>query len=81
MSPQSGMDAFLMAEKNLLATGDAWVWLYEIEVPTDPPTRYRLASVPEQVTFRDNVYYPFPITHTVMRETESGDLPSVTMTA
>jgi lambda family phage minor tail protein L len=80
MSPQGGIDSFLMAEKNLLATGAQWVWLYEIEVPTDPATRYRFVGTPEQVTFRGNVYYPFPITHTVMRATESGDLPSLTVT-
>tara|TARA_Y100000310_G_scaffold336739_1_gene422112 strand:- start:20565 stop:21254 length:690 start_codon:yes stop_codon:yes gene_type:complete len=80
MTPQSGVDAFFMAEKNLLATGNQWIWLYEIEVPTEPITRYRFVRTQEQVTFRSNVYYPFPITHTVMRDTESGDLPSITLT-
>lgn len=81
MSPQTGIDPFLMVEKNLLATGAQWVWLYEIEVPTDPPTRYRFVQTQEQVTFRGNIYYPFPITHTVMRDTDSGDLPTITLTA
>lgn len=81
MSPQSGIDAFLMVEKNLLATGNEWVWLYEIEVPTDPPTRYRFVGTPQQVNFRGNTYYPFPITHTVMKSTDSGSLPSITLTA
>ena len=81
MSPQTGLDPFLMAEKNLLATGGQWLWLYEIEVPTDPPTRYRFVRTQEQVTFRGNIYYPFPITHTVMRQTDSGDVPTITMTA
>jgi lambda family phage minor tail protein L len=80
MSPQGGVDAFFMVEKNLLATGAQWVWLYEIEVPTDPPTRYRFVRTPEAVTFRGNVYSPFPIVHSVMRETDAGDLPSITMT-
>ena len=57
-----------------------WVWLYEIEVPTDTPTRYRFVRTPEAVTFRGNVYSPFPIVHSVMRETDTGDLPSITMT-
>ena len=81
MSPQGGVDAFFMLEKNLLATGQQWVWLYEIGVPTDPPTRYRFVRTPEAVTFRGNVYSPFPIVHSVMRETNAGDLPSITMTA
>lgn len=80
MSPQTGIDSFLMVEKNLLATGSQWVWLYEVEVPTDPPTRYRFVRTPEEVTFRGNIYYPFPITHTAMRQSESGDLPRLTLT-
>jgi lambda family phage minor tail protein L len=71
----------LLAEKNLLATGGQWVWLYEVEVPTDPPTRFRFVRTPEQITFRGNIYYPFPITHSPMKSTESGDLPSVNLTA
>jgi len=76
-----GIDAFLMAEKNLLATGAQWVWLYEIEVPTTPPTRYRFVRTQEQISFRGNIYYPFPIVHSVVRQSESGDLPEVTLTA
>jgi len=80
MSPQTGIDPFLMVEKNLLATGGQWVWLYEAEVPTDPPTRYRFVRAQQQITFRGHIYYPFPIVHTIMRQTESGDLPSITVT-
>jgi len=81
MSPQTGIDAIIMVEKNLLATGSQWVWLYEIEVPTDPPTRYRFVQMEQQITFRGNIYYPFPITHTTMSQSESGNLPSITLTA
>jgi len=80
MSPQSTVDPFLMAEKNLLATGNQWIWLYEIEVPTDPATRYRFIRSPQQITFRGNIYYPFPIMHDVMKESDSGNLPSLTLT-
>jgi lambda family phage minor tail protein L len=71
---------FFMAEKNALATDGQWLWLYEIEVPTSPPTRYRFAKTNKPVIFRGNTYSPFPITHTVIKQTESGSLPSVTMT-
>ena len=71
---------FFMAEKNALATDGQWVWLYEVEVPTTPPTRYRFAKNNQEVRFRGNLYYPFPVTHTVLKQTESGSLPSLTMT-
>ncbi len=54
---------------------DPFVWLYEVEVPTDPQTRYRFAGrYPEQVTFRGNIYYPFPVTHSLQAENTEGDL-------
>lgn len=67
-------------EKNLLATGERWIWLYEIEVPTDPVTRYRFVRDPEQVTFRKNIYYPFPISHNAVSEDIEGNLPTVGLT-
>ena len=66
--------------KNALATGSRFVWLYEIEVPTSTPTRYRLCAQTEEVTFRDNVYSPFPITHGSMQEGADGDLPTMSLT-
>jgi len=80
MSPQGGIPQGFFTEKNLLATGGQWLWLYEIEVPTDPPTRYRFTRNPEAVTFRTNVYSPFPITHSVVKETDAGDLPTINLT-
>lgn len=60
---------------------EPFVWLYEFEVPTAPQTRYRFAGrYPEQVTFRGNVYYPFPVTHSVQTETTEGDLNEISVT-
>jgi len=67
-------------EKNLLATGQKFVWLYEIEVPTDPPTRYRFVRDPLPVTFRGNEYSPFPIAHSETRSDSKGNLPTITLT-
>jgi len=54
---------------------NAFVWLYEIEVPTDPPTRLRFAGrQPNSISFRGNTYYPFPITHSPIEENTEGDL-------
>jgi lambda family phage minor tail protein L len=67
--------------KNALATGSRLVWLYEIEVPTgSPPTRYRFCAQIEEVTFRGNIYSPFPITHERMKEGADGDLPTLALT-
>jgi len=65
--------------KNALATGSRLVWLYEIEVPTDPPTRYRLCAQTEEARFRDHAYSPFPITHERMKEGADGDLPTLSL--
>ena len=66
--------------KNALATGSRLVWLYEIEVPTSTPTRYRFCTQMEPVTFRGNEYSPFPITHETMKEGADGDLPTLALT-
>ena len=82
MTPPINYDNFaaLSGFKNALATGSRFVWLYEIEVPTATPTRYRFCAQTEPVTFRNNDYSPFPITHNVMKEGATGDLPNLTMT-
>ena len=80
MSPNPLIPPALMAEKNLLASSEEWLWLYEVEVPTSPPTMYRMVRSTAQVEFRGNLYYPFPIGHSVSREDSTGDLPSVSLT-
>ena len=49
-------------------------------MPTSTPTRYRFCAQTETVTFRDNEYSPFPITHDTMKEGADGDLPSLSLT-
>ena len=81
MTPPINYDiAALSGFKNALATGSRFVWLYEIEVPTATPTRYRFCAQTEPATFRGNDYSPFPITHDVMKEGATGDLPTLSMT-
>ena len=59
---------------------DALVWLYEIEVPTDPASRIRLAGRhPETVSFRGNDYFPFPVTHATETQNTEGDLNSTAL--
>jgi|10_taG_2_1085330.scaffolds.fasta_scaffold02268_3 lambda family phage minor tail protein L len=80
MSPTPNVPTIAFIEKNLLATKQRWVWLYEIEVPTTPATRYRFVRDSSQVTFRGNIYYPFPISHSETRQDDKGNLPRVNMT-
>ena len=68
-------------EKNMLATGGRFVWLYEVEVPTDPPTLCRLVRDQEAVTFRGNVYSPYPISHSETRSDSKGNLPTISLNA
>jgi len=69
-----------------LHEAQAWIWLYEIEVPTTPKTRYRLTSYTEQLEFGADshgdplVYYPAPISHGVIQQTKEGDIPTITVT-
>ena len=81
MSPRPQIPNQAMLEKNLLASQGRWVWLYELEVPTDPPTRYRFIRDPAQILFRGNIYAPFPITHSEVTESDQADLPSLKLTA
>lgn len=68
------------AHARQLRDEEPWIWLYEIEVPTDPPTRYRLTNYTEAVQFKATsagvplTYSPFPITHSDIRDTIDGDL-------
>lgn len=76
----STVPSIALLEKNLLATGQKFLWLYEIEVPTDPPTRYRFVRDQTPVTYRGNLYSPFPISHGKTRSDTKGNLPTVSLT-
>ncbi len=74
----------LMAQHaSQLESESPWRWLYEIEVPTDPPTRYRLTNNTSAVQFGTTslgvpiTYSPFPIFHGGIKEGSNGNLPSI----
>ena len=77
--------ATTVSTKNALSLDAPFIWLYEIEVPTTPPTRYRLTSHAESVDFGIDsagaalTYSPFPITHSGSEESAEGDLPTVNL--
>lgn len=80
------LDSVLQAHQQQLRDEDPWIWLYEFEIPTDPPTRYRLTNYTESVSFGTNpntteaiVYSPFPIDHGEIDFSRRGDLPSITV--
>jgi lambda family phage minor tail protein L len=70
----------ILQEKNQLATLEPFIWLYEITVPTDPVTKYRLTRGPEAVSYQGSTYSPFPISHDVIGRDQKGDLPETTLT-
>lgn len=76
----TGLPLEILAEKNQLATLERFIWLYEINVPTDPPTLYRLVRAPQSVDYQGRTYSPFPITHDVIRRDSEGDIPETTLT-
>lgn len=75
----------LVAHTQRLRDPDPNVWLVEVEVPTDPPTRFRLARNPEPVTFGVDstgaglVYSPYPIRIGEFQETVEGDIPTLSL--
>lgn len=70
----------ILEEKNQLATLERFIWLYELVVPTDPPTRYRLTRGPEAVSYRGFSYSPFPVSHEMITRDREGNLPETTLT-
>lgn len=78
MSPLP-INPLLVEEKNQLSSQNVWIWLYEVEVPTPTASRYRFCRCSDPISFRGNTYYPFPISHKGQRESDSGDLGTVTL--
>ena len=76
MSPNPLTPA-VAAEKNAQASGVPLVFLYEVEVPTTPPTRVRLTSHDEEIDWRGNTYSRAPVIHSEIVEDTEGNLPSV----
>lgn len=66
--------------KNELSSDRGWILMAEFEVPTTPPTRYRLANWSEVVPFRADsagvalVYSPFPFDYKPPRRDTEGSI-------
>jgi len=70
----------ILEEKNQPATPERCIGLYELVVPTDPPTRYRLTRGPEAVSYRGFSYSPCPVSHEMITRDREGNLPETTLT-
>lgn len=69
-----------------VALVDPYVWLYEFQIPKDPPTRARLARSPVPIQFGTNsagqvlTYSPYPISHPEINEVADGSIPTTRVT-
>lgn len=78
MSPVPSSDTIKRLQQ--LAGVEAFLWLYEVEVPTSPQTRYRFVGRhPTSVQYRGNTYYPAPISHEAAGDDTEGNLPEATI--
>lgn len=70
-----------LPEKNKLASQNAWVWLYEITLPTTPaPSILRIAESQVAVIWNSNKYDPWPITHSSESESSDGKFNAMSVT-
>lgn len=75
----------IAAAKAQLESSQPLIWLVSVEVPTNPPTRYRLTSYPEAVARgqssagADLTYSPFPLAFGDFRQSGKGDLSPLTI--
>lgn len=75
-----------ISESRKLAQADPWIWLVDIQVPSDPIQRFRLTSHDEPVEFGESpdgdtlVYSPAPIAFDGIPESADGSLPSLSIT-
>ncbi len=81
-----GLTPGLEAHRNELRDLDPWKWLVEFQVPTDPPTRYRLVDNVLPVNFGVTsagvplTFSPAPIRVAAVRSNAGGDLPQIEIT-
>ncbi len=77
------LDQTLAEHAQQLHDEHPFVWLYEIELPTTPPTRYRLTNHGEAIDFDTDsdadplTFSSFPISHGEIRATNEGDLTGI----
>jgi len=70
-------------EQTTLRAENPWIWLYEVEVPTDPPTRFRLTNYTEDVEYGFDgasdpiIYSRFPVSAGDIVQGKDGDLPRI----
>jgi lambda family phage minor tail protein L len=75
--------AVVAAAAQQLRSQTPFAWLYEAEMPTTPPTRFRLTNYNETITYGTSstgsplTYSPFPIAHGGIEQTSEGDLPTI----
>ena len=80
------LDSLLTIQQMTLHDPEAWIWLYELEVPSDPPTRYRLTNYKTAVLFGTNSsgtpleYSRFPVRCGPIEQSGRGDLPGIRVT-
>jgi phage-related protein len=65
------------ASKNAVQSSDPLVFLYDISIPSTPPSRLRLVAADEEVEWRGNTYLRAPMAITEIVEDSEGNLPSV----
>lgn len=72
-------------QANLISQESPWIWLFEVEVPTNPITRYRFCAYRKQIEFGFDssgnalTYYPAPVSHLGVELDANGDLPEFTL--
>lgn len=80
--PPGGGDGTL-----LLIQTDPYIWLYSIDLPTSPQTKFRAAAYMQDVFFETDSagatikYVPFSIAHGDVEADSEGGNPKVTLTA
>lgn len=76
--PLDSPDDAVTAEKNAVATANAPIWLYEVDLD-DRNTVY-LAANPVNLTVDGNEYQAFPIATGEIEQTNEADVPRVSVT-
>lgn len=77
------LGAIQQEQQTTLRADHPWVWLYEVEVPTDPPTRFRITNYTEDIEFGFDgagdplTYSRFPVSAGDIVQSKDGDLPRI----
>jgi len=75
----------LQTHINTLENASPFVWLFEVEVPTSPPTRFRFCNQTEKISFGVNSsgdpieYNPLHIEIGEWSQGKAGDLPELSI--